>query len=496
MSALVAGLTCLAILPAHAAPLDEGFLSSVDDIVQAEMSSAKIPSVSVGISHQGDTVYRSYGDAEQNDKATYQIGSVSKAYTALGILLLEDQGQLSVTDPVSQHLPWFTVSYDGKEVPAADLTIADLLHHTSGFTNNETMYPKATPGMTLEEGIWALSGSKLAFYPGDRYDYANANYNLLGLLIETVSGTTYQDFMITNILNPLGLQQTSVDAETAVNSPDLVPGSRLSFFMAHRYELPVAEGTIPAGYLTATSADLTRWAQIHNGDIEVPAPLARAIAKSHLPDARGTSTTTDPYASGWFVGEQGQLHHSGGTPNYSARVVISASGDTVVTVLTNMNASANTEAIANNIVALAEGLPVTHGTSDIWTTMDTIFTILTIASVLLSALAVIGLVRVARQMHSGRRQRIRNWKRTALFCVVPVLLLALSIAVIVVLPSIFQSTWLAMGMWAPYSLYSGAATFLLCAILLLALGIVAAGHPRAGSPTSPKDADQQWVASA
>jgi hypothetical protein len=160
------------------------------------ISQSKILNASISIIQGNEVKYLSYPDGEGgfavDEYTLYQIGSVSKSFTGLGILLLEDNDLLSLDDLVNKYLPWFTVSYDGKAVSSDELTIADCLYQTSGFTNNEAKYLSAKEGMSLEDSVRQINKSELAFYPHSRFSYANANYRILGLIIETVSEQFYR----------------------------------------------------------------------------------------------------------------------------------------------------------------------------------------------------------------------------------------------------------------------------------------------------------------
>ena len=117
----------------------------------------------------------------------FQIGSLSKSFTGFGVLLLEDMGLLYIHDPVDLHLPWFDVRYNSEPVT---VTIYNLLHNTSGITSDERFFPLIMLE-TAEEFIAELAGAELTFYPSSGYRYGNANYIILGFLMEAVSGLSY-----------------------------------------------------------------------------------------------------------------------------------------------------------------------------------------------------------------------------------------------------------------------------------------------------------------
>lgn len=460
-------------LPLAVAAADgPGTIDAINAMVQQQMAKAKITSVSVAYISGGAATYLSYGEAPAGEQSLYQIGSTTKAFTALGVLWLEEEGLLSLQDPVGRYLPWLTVQYDGKDVPNEDLTIANLLYQTSGFTNDETKYPAATAGMTLEDSVRVLANAELAFYPSAQYAYANANYNILGLVIETVSKQSYQDFMDEKILAPLGLHHTYTNLAKAQQTGAIVQGTRLSFFTSHSYQLPVNEAKVPAGYIHSDIQDMSRWLQIHMGLIQVSDQFTRLVAKAHMPNTGIMAGEDAHYAAGWFVQSNGDIYHSGGTPNYSSRIVFNSGKGLGVCVLTNMNASANTEQIAANIMAILEGNSPAPYRADIWTVIDTIFSIATVVCALLFVLAVFFLVRILGQTNTGGRKK-GKWTKKALVAVCGAgLLVAFSAALVVVFPLVFASTWVDLGTWAPYSLYTGTLALVLSSLALLSATIV------------------------
>lgn len=460
------------------------YMEDINAMVEEQMRKAHIPSVSIGIVKGQESVFLSYGDDAYDETSLYQIGSVSKGYTALGILMLEDVTFLRLDDPVSQYLPWFVMHHNGEEVPAGELTIADLLYQTSGFTNDETKYPNAKESMSLEENVRELAGRELTFYPGTQYAYANANYNTLGLLIEVVSGQSYQSFMETQILNPLGLLNTYVDPNKAEQSPNrVVPGSRVSFGTAFPYELEVAPGSVPAGYIISGVNDMTRWMQVQMGLIDVPESIADAVENSHI--ARDPDLVDEGigYACGWFVDNTGLVYHSGGTANYSSKVIMKPEQGLGVCVLTNINASANTNAIVDNILNILEGYPVSPYTADIWTVVDTIFSLITGFSVLVCLFCIVMLIRFG--IKHVRKGKIRI--KPLLYFIASVVLLIIVATIVLVFPMVFQSGWLSLVKWAPISLVTGTSGLLAAALLLLVVGINARRQMKRNTSAASKE---------
>ena len=135
--------------------------------------STKCKNVSIVIYDNGEVTY--LGDPD----GLYQIGSMTKAFTGLAVQKLIKEGKIDEQTRVDEVFPGFTAYYDSEpEI----ITVSHLLHQTSGFTNNETLYPSGTPEMTLADWVLSISGKELESKPGEKYTYSNVNYNLLGAM--------------------------------------------------------------------------------------------------------------------------------------------------------------------------------------------------------------------------------------------------------------------------------------------------------------------------
>jgi CubicO group peptidase (beta-lactamase class C family) len=210
----------------------------------------------------------------------FRIASMTKPVTAIGIMMLVDEGKLSVEDPVEKHLPEFrgqkVVSghnNDGSisiKNPTRPITIRDLLTHTSGL-------PGWPPGLadlylkrdrTLAEGILVVSQQPLTFEPGSNWAYCNTGIDTLGRIIEVVSGQKYEDFLRTRLFEPLGMADTTfyptpaqrelVAVTYAKKDGQLVPAVNTLI------DLPAtgAKYPMPAGGLYSTAAGLTKLYQL------------------------------------------------------------------------------------------------------------------------------------------------------------------------------------------------------------------------------------------
>ena len=404
--------------PVTAAPGVEGLIGEF-------RSQTKCESVSVVVYDHGEITY--FGDSD----SLYQIGSMTKSFTGLAVQKLINNGILSKDDTVSDLIPGFTAYYDSSEV---QITVEDLLMQRSGYTNSESDYPSASEGMTLEDWAWSISGNDLKSRPGTEYSYSNANYNLLGLILEKKTGLSYSEFMETAVLDPLGLDSTS--AGIPENKDRIIEGTRLGFRNVFGYEVPVREGSIPAGYLYSDTEDIGKWmkAWIEGSDPDMEAVM------DHL-------ETEGDYYAGWERFGEDITGHSGGTPNYSSRIVFSRSMKTGVCVLTNLNVASTTDSLCNSIFS-AKVTGDVHDSliCDVWTVFDIIFTAV-------SAVGAVSLIVVLCLKKKG-----------VLISVLSVYAV-LTALILIIFPIIFGADIKTIALtWAPWSFLAGTAIMVINAV--------------------------------
>ncbi len=299
----------------------------LDDAVRVSGS----PGISVAVLSDNQTTYYNSGYTSSNknnnpsvvdEHTLYEIGSTSKAFTAVGILLLQEQGLLSTTDRIEDHLPWFHVNYKNE---TAVVTIKNLLNHTSGLAKRHSDAPRGEGADMLRKTVEPFVGATLDFAPGTSYAYNNANYNILGLIIEAVSGQSYESFMKEQVFEPLGLHETYLYHSEAIETGRMAQGSRQAFFMTFPYDAPIYGGMKPAGFVISSSSDMARWAGIHLGLVgDIPEIFLRAIEKAHQADFNGPSTDIGfYYSAGWQIKPGGSvLIHDGQTPSFTSTVAL------------------------------------------------------------------------------------------------------------------------------------------------------------------------------
>lgn len=289
------------------------------------------PGISVAVVSDNQTYYFNSGHTSSNNSKNpptvdahtlYEIGSLSKAFTAFGILLLEEQGLLSTTDRIEDHLPWFYVTYQN-ETPV--VTIKDLLNHTSGLAKLHSDAPRGEGADMLLKTVEPFVGATLDFAPGTSYAYNNTNYNILGLIIEAVSGQSYEAFMKEQVFEPLGLHETFVYHSEAIATGRMAQGHRHVFFNTFTYDAPIYGGMKPAGFVISSSYDMARWINIHLGLVQdIPEIFSRVIKKAHQADISGPSMgNNNYYSNGWIIEtDSGILGHAGQTPSFMSNMLL------------------------------------------------------------------------------------------------------------------------------------------------------------------------------
>ncbi|MCP5104926.1 MAG: beta-lactamase family protein [bacterium] len=338
--------------------LSQSQIEKIEAFVKLQMTVGKIPGMSVVIVKGDQTVYEKgfgFADLEKQAPVTpatlFELGSTSKAFTGLGILQLEKKGLLKLSDPVEKYLPWLKLKYRGKDVSP---TVAHFVHISCGVPF-ETIggIPEAEGDDALEKTVRKLVGTELRHEPGSRHFYATINYDVLGLIIQELSGEPFEEYMKKNVLLPLGLKETYLFRDEAgTNGMSL--GYKLCFSKPAVYDAPVYRGNTPAGYFITNARDLGKWLKIQMGTVDPPQPTyidKEIIEKSHVSDP---SLTDSNYAVGWYVFRNtGAITHGGTNPNFSSFIAF-APGEIGVAVLSNRNTDFTT-GTGRGIMAVMRG---------------------------------------------------------------------------------------------------------------------------------------------
>jgi len=421
-----------------------------------QLRRARIPNAAIAVIEDGETSYLFKDSAHDT---LFQIGSVSKSFTAFAILLLEDMGLLSVSDPVNQHFPWFEVRYNGMPVPHGDMSIYNLLHHTSGLTSNERRFPATTAGMVADDIVSQLIGIELAFYPSTEFGYGNINYVILGLLIEAVSGQSYDKFMTEQILHPLGLYNTFADIWRAHETGRVIGGNRLGFLQSRPWNPPVTPLAVPTGFIYSDISDLARWAGIHLGTIEVAEPFTRIVQRSQENHHSAENPFADKaffYAAGWFIHlESGEIEHGGQTPGYSTLVSFFPYDNTAVVALGNLVLASIMHPFGTLALDNIEGYSFDVIRIDFFTILDIILTTITVIGIVSAGMFVWLAIKLTKKLRRRDRIKVNLTVKNAVGMIGPIISLV-ALVVFYVVPPILQDTSRAVILiYAPASLTTG-----------------------------------------
>ena len=293
------------------------YADKVDDLIRDEMKKRDIPGLALMLVREGKPAKTgTYGLANLEWKTpvsgdtVFEIGSVTKQFTAAGIMLLVQDGKLDLEDKISVHLP--------NTPPAwAQITVKQLLNHTSGIKSYTGLDGfELTRRLTQAQFIKEIGTHPLEFAPGDAYKYSNSGYSLLGYIIENASGKSYWDFLGERIFTPL--KMTSVTNR----EPSLVIPKRASGYEKNKkgarinrdYDLT---DIFAAGAIVSTIEDMAKWdAALYGEKI-----LSVASKEQMWTPTRLNNGTLKLYGLGWSVEPHNghkNIGHSGSTSGFSA----------------------------------------------------------------------------------------------------------------------------------------------------------------------------------
>jgi CubicO group peptidase (beta-lactamase class C family) len=334
----------------------EPLVAELRGLVQEEQARSRAPSISAAAFRSGELLWSEavgFADAERGLEATpdtqYEIGSITKTFTAAAILQLRDGGQLDLEEPLAAHIP----------EAGHELTLRRMLSHLSGLQ-------RETPGgvwetlefPTAEELPARAADAERVLATGERWHYSNLAFALLGEVVSRRSGLPYTRYVDERLIEPLGLTRTTWEP--------VVPAARGYFVHPFTHEL-LAErhadhrGTAAAGALLSTTADLARWGAF------LADPEPSVLAPASVEEMHAPQVMIDPeqWTLGWGlglllsrVGERVLAGHTGGTNGFLTAVLVSRKARIGAVALTNTTAGADPEKLAARLATAAiEALP-------------------------------------------------------------------------------------------------------------------------------------------
>lgn len=355
---------CLSVVlgakTAAADPPGEGGVAPdamVEQALDREFGPSAVPGVAYAVVDDGEVtaagargVTRAADDTAVTPDTPFLIGSVSKSFTALAIMQLVEAGRIDLDGTLATYLGEFA----GHR--AEGVTVRQLLTHTSGYSTlqgNQSEAPEGGTSDTLAGRVAQLTDVDPAHPPGERWEYSNTNYLLLGRIVEVVSGQSFQRYVDDNVLEPIGMAHSFV-ADGTVHD-DMAVGHTPWF--GTKRPLPsnvTPRSTAPAGGIVASAADVALYLQtLMNGRDDVLSAEGKKLMLS-------ASAASPSYGFGWFIdSSMGTVWHSGLTPGVESLATMTPTEHKAVIVLVNGSSGVGfgeTAPLLNAVTTAALGL--------------------------------------------------------------------------------------------------------------------------------------------
>lgn len=276
------------------------FEAKIDSLIQTEFNEKYGPGGAFMIAKDGKPIYqKAFGkanlelDADLTPESVFQIGSMTKQFTAIAVLMLEEQGKLAVNEPISKYIA---------DYPSGEkITIHHLLTHTSGikdFTKMKTLREIAQKEMTPKMMVDFFKNEPVDFAPGEKFDYNNSGYVVLGYIIELVSGETYEDFIKKYIFEKAGMTQSYYASDRQVISKRAYGYHKKEHGFVNKtiisFSVPFSSGS-----LMSSLGDMLKWQNALNTNLLLNAKSTKkAFSKYKLNN--GEEFT---YGYGWHIKE-------------------------------------------------------------------------------------------------------------------------------------------------------------------------------------------------
>ena len=452
---------CLLLSPAQARPRAGAAsdFAAIDAYIAQQIEAQRIPGLALGIV-QGDQIMhlQGFGQADATGRPVtpqtpFVLASVSKPITALAVMQLVEHGTLDLDAPIQRYLPWFRVA---DEAASSQISVRQLLSHTSGLPGSADVAPLTSTDMTaeaMETQVRALQGVKLNRAVGTTFEYANVNYITLGLIIQTVSGQSFEDYIQQHIFAPLAMHN-SFTTQAEAQPRGLATGYRFWFGVPRPAAIPDNRAERPNGRLIASAEDMAHFlvAQLNDGKYAGTALLSPAgIVTMHQPAV--TIGDGAGYGLGWYSGARNgvaTVEHSGDGVNFHANVVLLPDRGLGILLLENTENAYN----ASQMDGIARGVTsLLVGDQPAAVESGGLYLIVFQVVVVLAAIQVAGMLWSIRQIRRWRAQpevRPRGRRGIVWHVVVPLVLnLAHSVVFLFGLTALFESSLTFLCLYVP-----------------------------------------------
>jgi CubicO group peptidase (beta-lactamase class C family) len=371
----------------------------IDAYANAQMQDARIPGLALGIIHEDQVAHlHGFGAADSTGRAVtpqtpFLLGSTTKSFTALAIMQLVEAGKIALDAPVQRYLPWFRVA---DPVASAHITVRHLLTQVSGLSTSVGLQMFTdSPAETPEQYVRKLSTVALTKPVGATFQYSNANYAILGLIVQVVSGGPFETYLQQHVLDPLQMHRSFVSREQAKRA-GLAQGHRSWFGFPAPIDLPPHQAAFAAGYLISSAEDMSHYliAQSNGGRYN-----GASLLSPQGIDTMHTFVTGSQYAMGWSkFSQNGEtiLYHNGDTLDFHSEMFLAPAQHWGVMLLLNEGDGIgavsplviNRAVIGKQILRMLEGqalAPTRWSTNTIYLILDGVLALL-FALVLVNAL--------------------------------------------------------------------------------------------------------------
>lgn len=297
-------------------------IAEIDAFVETRLATLELPGAAIALIQDGEIVHakgfgvtKLGGEEAVTPDTPFELGSVSKSFAATAILLLQEDGVLDVDDPVVKHLHNFRTH---RAFRSDQITLRHLLTHRSGFSTfdgNRTQARVDTSEDALAEAVRTLTSVKLQSEPGEAYAYSNANYLLLGAVVESVSAQPYEAFVEERILQPLNMQNSWSGPTPAGRSAGAEP-HRYWFGSVQRQNAKRTRVNMAYGGMRSSANDLATYL-ISFVEAERALLSADSLAEMTTASAPGE---VPAYGFGWFLAENEAyrlVYHTGANPGFN-----------------------------------------------------------------------------------------------------------------------------------------------------------------------------------
>jgi CubicO group peptidase (beta-lactamase class C family) len=421
----------------------------VDAYISSRMKELGIPGAALVIVQGNRIVHlKGFGVADADGRPVtpqtpFFTGSTGKSFTALAIMQLVEAGKVKLDTPVRTYLPWFRVA---DPTASEMITVRQLLNQTSGLpvsVGREQLANTDLSDSAIENNVRALAKIELIAPPGERYEYSNANYVTLGMVIQVVTGQSYETYIREHIFKPLDMKN-SFTSKTEAQQDGLAVGYQKWFGVAVASpNLTFSRSSIPAGQLTMSAEDFGHYliAQLNDGNYDGVSVLSPdGISALHHPDAP-IPGTLDFYAMGWKVHhfqDVEVISHNGEVPGYTTDMFLVREKNMAIAMIMNTYSpmfGIRVSRVPSNVLRMLLGQATIPGNEFLY--MQIIYALV----MLIPAVNIIAVVVTFRRVRFWRRstQLPNQVQVTRYFAILFIWNAAIAYVLLVTLPTAFEA---------------------------------------------------------